>query len=148
MFEILIGYAIIIKGDFMKIILCLDDNNGMLFNNRRQSRDRVLVEDIINNLQGEKLNIFEFSKALFEDFSDKICIAEKLEKGKLYFVENLDLEPFSKDITEIIVYKWNRIYPADFYCKIDFGFRFFVAEETELSGNSHEKITKIIWRVK
>ncbi len=148
MFEILIGYAIIIKGDFMRIILCLDDNNGMLFNNRRQSRDKVLVEDIINNLQGERLNIFEFSKALFVNFLDKICIAEKLEKGKLYFVESLDLEPFSEEMTEIIVYRWNRIYPADFYCKIDFNFRFFVAEETEIRGSSHEKITKTIWRVK
>ena len=79
----------------MKIILCLDDNNGMLFNNRRQSRDRVLVEDIINNLQGEKLNIFEFSKALFEDFSDKICIAEKLEKLR-------DLEVLSNDHSSVI----------------------------------------------
>ena len=35
----------------MKIIVCLDDNNGMLFNNRRQSRDKTVVEDIISVYQ-------------------------------------------------------------------------------------------------
>ena len=30
----------------MTLYVCLDDKNGMLFNNRRQSRDRVVLEDI------------------------------------------------------------------------------------------------------
>ena len=31
----------------MTIIVCLDDKNGLSFNNRRQSRDKILIEDII-----------------------------------------------------------------------------------------------------
>ncbi len=31
----------------MIIAVCTDDNNGMLFNNRRQSRDMLLIEDLI-----------------------------------------------------------------------------------------------------
>ena len=39
----------------MKVIVILDDNLGMLFNNRRQSRDRVLIDDIIKTVkEGEK----------------------------------------------------------------------------------------------
>ena len=30
----------------MNIIVCLDDNQGMLFNKRRQSKDRQVLEDI------------------------------------------------------------------------------------------------------
>ena len=30
----------------MNIIVCLDDNLGMLFNKRRQSKDRRVLEDI------------------------------------------------------------------------------------------------------
>ena len=30
----------------MKVIVCIDDNGGMLFNKRRQSRDRKVLEDI------------------------------------------------------------------------------------------------------
>ena len=132
----------------MKMILCLDDNNGMLFNGRRQSRDRALIEDVFNNLIEEKLNIFEFSKTLFLEYEDKICIVNGLEDDGAYFIENLDITPFLSNITEVVVYKWNRVYPADFYCVIDFPALFFAAEQTELKGNSHEKITKIIWRKK
>ena len=30
----------------MRVIVCVDDNGGMLFNHRRQSRDRVLCERV------------------------------------------------------------------------------------------------------
>ena len=50
----------------MKIIACLDDNNGLLFNNRRQSRDRVVIEDILKDCHNSKLWINNFSKSLFD----------------------------------------------------------------------------------
>ena len=31
----------------MRVIVCVDDNGGMLFNHRRQSRDRVLCERVL-----------------------------------------------------------------------------------------------------
>ena len=31
----------------MKLIVCLSEGNGMMFNNRRQSRDRVLIADMV-----------------------------------------------------------------------------------------------------
>lgn len=128
----------------MKIIVCLDDNDGMLFNNRRQSRDRSVTADIIKDLQEEKLNIFEFSSQLFSENSDKIIVCTCLEKDKTFFVENVDLKPFEDSISEIIVYRWNRVYPADFTCDIDFG-KFTLISKTEFSGSSHEKITKLIY---
>ena len=39
----------------MKIIICLDDDNGMMFNNRRQSRDEKVVKDIIEMTDGHSL---------------------------------------------------------------------------------------------
>ena len=47
-------------------------------------------------------------------------------------------------VDEIIVYKWNRVYPADFYCEIDFG-AFNIVSELEFQGSSHDKITKIVY---
>lgn len=128
----------------MKIIVCLDDNGGMLYNNRRQSRDRVVYEDIINSLNGEKLFISPFSQLLFENYKDNICVCEDfLEKGNICFVENQSLSQYDAD--EIIVYKWNRAYPADFYCDIDFS-KCSLSEQTEFQGKSHEKITKQIFK--
>lgn len=128
----------------MKIILCLDDNNGMLFNNRRQSRDSVLTDDIFNDLKGEKLNILPFSQQLFSSYESKVNIASTVGAEGVYFIENLDITPFIEDIDEIIVYRWNRVYPSDFSCTVDFS-RFTVKGEAELKGSSHEKISKIIY---
>ena len=77
----------------MNVIICLDDNNGMLFNNRRQSRDKALLSDVFGNLQGERLYITSFSEKLMAEYSDRIIICEsvsKLENGKWFFCENVD----------------------------------------------------------
>ena len=37
-------------GVIMRVIVCVDDNGGMLFNHRRQSRDRVLCERVLQRL--------------------------------------------------------------------------------------------------
>ena len=51
----------------MKVIVCLDERRGMMFNNRRQSRDSVLIEDVVKDLCGEKLFISPYSEKLFEN---------------------------------------------------------------------------------
>ena len=60
----------------MEIIVCLDDYGGMLFNSRRQSRDRLLIEDIISNLGDKKLYIYEYSQILFEAYEGKYEITD------------------------------------------------------------------------
>ncbi len=131
----------------MKIILCLDDNNGMLFNNRRQSRDKTVIEDIISNLKNESVLVSSFSEKLFDGHSVNITVDEdflkKTSDDNICFVENQSLRDF-ENITEITVYRWNRVYPADFYCDVDF-LKFSLASETEFKGNSHDKITKQIF---
>ena len=38
----------------MILIVCVDDHNGMMFNHRRQSQDRVLRADILELTDGKK----------------------------------------------------------------------------------------------
>ena len=134
----------------MKVIICLDDNGGMLFNNRRQSRDKEVLKDIINNLKGNKLYISAFSKKLFGDYTDCVMVDEDFLAGscesKICFVENKSLKNLSA-INEIIVYKWNRVYPADFKCDVDFS-AYELVESIDFKGFSHEKITKEAYRPK
>ena len=128
----------------MKIIICLDDNGGMLFNNRRQSRDRVVCEDVVKNLNGEKLFISPFSQILFESYKNDVLACEDfLTKGNVCFVENQGLSSCNAD--EVSVYRWNRVYPSDFYCDIDLS-NYSHAEQAEIEGFSHEKITKEIYK--
>lgn len=130
----------------MEIIVCLDDNNGMLFNGRRQSRDKEVIADIVNSSEGKKIFISPFSKTLFEA-CDRVIIDENfLEKAEddICFIENRSVGDFISKINKITVYNWNRIYPSDFKCDIDFS-EFSLADESEFKGNSHEKITKRIY---
>ena len=59
----------ILKGIDMILIACVDVNNGMLFNNGRQSRDKVLMEHIIELVSNKRLWINSFSKDIFGNFS-------------------------------------------------------------------------------
>ena len=45
----------------MNIIVTLSNNNGMLFNKRRQSRDGILINRMFELIGDKKLNINGFS---------------------------------------------------------------------------------------
>lgn len=134
----------------MKVIVCLDDNNGMLFNKRRQSQDSLVRKDIIEQLHGSGLWMNEYSMKQFKEYSqsvitvDEQCLECAADTADYCFVENLPLEHYADKITELIVYYWNRKYPADFRLDLDLN-KWNVLEQQEFAGNSHEKITKIIY---
>lgn len=129
----------------MKVAVCIDDNSGMLFNSRRQSRDRELIADFVKAAGNNRILIKPFSKILFESYS--VTADEKFleiaEENDYCFVEDESLLPYSSRISELIIYKWNRRYPADFIFEIPEGF--VLKETSEFKGSSHEKITKEIY---
>ena len=51
----------------MILIVCLDDKGGMAFNRRRQSKDRVLREQILALTEGRPLWMNSYSALQFED---------------------------------------------------------------------------------
>ena len=135
----------------MNIIICLDDQNGMLFNNRRQSRDKKVLEDIRSLIQGNALLIRPYSEKLVQQADVPYTITENLldeaQTNQYCFIEDIDVAPYLQKITSFIIYRWNRLYPADVYMNVDLvkeGYQ--LVETTEFVGSSHDKITKEIWR--
>ena len=123
----------------MKLIVCIDDKNGMLFNNRRQSRDKILIENMLELCKGEQIYINECSSVLFPEKSVVVCEDfENIENGYI-FAENI--LPNEAKIQEIIIYKWNRVYPADTYFNISLE-DWTLTETIDFAGSSHEKITR------
>lgn len=123
----------------MKLIVCLDDKNGMLFNKRRQSRDKILIENVLELCKGERFYTNEYSATLFPEKSVVICEDfENIENG-FVFAENFMVD--EDKIQEIIIYKWNRVYPADAYFNISLD-GWELAETVDFVGSSHEKITR------
>ena len=50
----------------MILIVCVDDNKGMMFNHRRQSQDRVLRRHILDRVGDAKLWMNGYSAKMFE----------------------------------------------------------------------------------
>lgn len=134
----------------MIVILCLDDNNGMMFNQRRQSRDRILCERILVRTCSSTLWMNNYSLKLFSDKNEHIHVAddflEQADMGEFCFVENVDITPYKSAIEQVILYKWNRNYPDDFYFIFPLSEEeWHLQERNEFEGFSHEKITEEIY---
>lgn len=131
----------------MNIILCLDDKNGILFNNRRQSRDVLVIDRILQVAENKTLLMNEYSSKIFPN--DKIIVnnnfLEIAKSGDYCFIENVDIGEYKDKIEKIIIYRWNRVYPAD--KKIDSSLieNKKLITSYEFKGNSHEKITEDIY---
>ncbi len=134
----------------MILIACVDDKMGMTFNGRRQSRDRMVCEDMVTMCQGRPLYIEECSRKLFQDIqssdirvTDAACPA-LYEDGYVFAERPEVIEAGISAAPRIILYRWNRKYPADQYFPVDLKEWTLISSE-EFAGKSHEKITKEVW---
>lgn len=133
----------------MILIVCVDERNGMLFNNRRQSRDKILTSHILEKTKNNRLWITGFSQDLFDIVENKNIIIdnefiEKTKEEDFCFVEDVDANTFIDKVDRIILYNWNRHYPADKHFNIMLDDWEMVSEE-EFSGSSHDRITERIY---
>lgn len=132
-------------------IVCVDNNMGVLFNNRRLSRDRVLTEWIMNYAGCIKVWCNSFSEKLFTEYN-VICDENFIYKAgerEYCFIENIDISQITDLYDEVIVCKWNRDYPSDMklnLCKGNENWDSMVIDE--IKGSSHDKITIEKWRMK
>lgn len=132
----------------MIVILCLDDKKGMMFNNRRQSKDKFVIQDILKLVDGKKLFISSYSESLFQGLESNLIIDDNflnnVAKEDYCFVEDNNLKDFSEKIEKIIIYRWNRIYPSDLKLEIPIQ-DWNLIDSFEFAGNSHDKITREVY---
>lgn len=134
----------------MKVIVMLDDANGMMFNKRRQSQDSVLRKDILSDSKDVTLWMNEYSSAQFTEDNANISVSEdflnKASDTEYCLVENIHLSSYIEKINEIVVYRWNRMYPSDFKFDIQLEEPMWSMVSTiDFVGSSHDKITKEVW---
>lgn len=128
----------------MNLIVCVDKQNGMMFNGRRQSQDSVLRERVLQLCSGARLLMNEYSKLQFSEYSDIIVsddFLQQAEPGDYCFVEDGTLPPL-ETIESIFIFNWNRQYPADVTFDFDLKANGFKCQAKEdFAGSSHKKIT-------
>ena len=133
----------------MVVYVAVDNNNGMMFNNRRQSQDKLLRADILNDCQNITLWMNQYSESqFFSDMTPNIVVDEDfLDKAGVEdacFVEESYIQDYEDKITKLVIYRWNRDYPADFYLDVDLK-KWKKISSTDFIGNSHNKISKEEW---
>lgn len=135
----------------MILIACVDDDMGMMFNKRRQSQDRVVRDDILEEVGDGVLWMNAYSYKQFASMEDdRIRVDEDffLQAGKKdwCFTENISPVPYEASISKVLLYNWNRKYPADVRFDMpleEAGWK--PVDVQEFSGHSHEKITKVVY---
>lgn len=133
----------------MNVIVMLSNDNGMMFNERRQSQDSTLRQDVLNDSSGTTLWMNSYSKKQFTEEANNIIVDEKFlqkaQNGEYCFVENQELAPIADSIENLIVYRWNRDYPSDMTFDLDIS-SWVLISTIDFTGTSHEKITKEVWK--
>lgn len=132
----------------MTLIVCLDEKNGMMFGSKRQSRDNALIQRILTLTRGKKLVLSPYSAPLFGDKKELYVTdhpAASCGKEDFFFAEDTPLP--EGDIDTLLIYRWNRRYPATrFFTLSTEGF--VLKETAEFQGSSHDCITEERWVAK
>ena len=132
----------------MKLIVCMDDRCGVLFNNRRVSSDREVVKHILEAIGREKLYCSQYSSELFPE--DRVCVVDSpadLQSDAHCFWEGQDLTAIADQVRELVVYKWNRRYPYDCAFPVElFENKLACIAKEEFAGSSHDRITCEVYR--
>ena len=140
----------------MVVYMAIDKNCGLMFNNRRQSQDRVMRQQMLDDCQDRMLWIHEYSQKLFmpndsSEFPANIMVdndfLNKASEEDACFVENCSIGEWMDKIDTVVLYKWNREYPADFFFDmslLDDNWKKFSVNK--FVGSSHDKIIKEVWK--
>lgn len=133
------------------IIAFVDKEGGMMFNQRRQSQDRVALQKIIALTAGSTLWASPYTAPLFSQLDvPQLKIdadfLSKAEPGEFCLVEETDILPFSCFIEKVILFHWNRDYPRDKRFPLDVhSGKWHCTSQEDFTGSSHEKITMEVY---
>ena len=125
----------------MTVIVWAGKNGEMLFNKRRCSRDKAVVAEVLSAF-GHCLCVSEYSAPLFEG-SRVVSDLSEVGDGVL-FLEDFPLSPALLQADTLIVYRFDRVYPAD--VRLEIPQDLTLTESTEFSGFAHEKITREVYK--
>ncbi len=123
---------------------------GMLFHGKRLSRDRKIINDMVNTAK-EPIYIDKYSEKLFEYHSQKYIVSENITNENntfnYCFIENVHYKDLIYKAENLIIYNWSRKYPADIFLDIDLiSTNFFIISTNSMKGNSHELVIRQVWK--
>ena len=131
----------------MIVAVCLDDRNGMLFLNRRLSRDSAVGLRLAELSKNTRLWMNAFSAKQYP-LEATVCedFLHQAGAGELCFVENKDVLAYCDKIEKLIIFRWNRHYPSDVVFPLErITQKMQLVQRLEFSGSSHDVITQEVY---
>ena len=132
----------------MVLVICVDDDNGLMFNNRRVSSDRAVISDIVNFCNSRIISVSPYSAMLFKGFESCIAVSgDFLDlQAEICFAEYGDFLRVKDSVDTLVLYKWNRRYPSDLKFPLElFTSSMKLQSSQNFSGNSHPCITREVY---
>ena len=127
----------------MILAVCVDDKMGLSFSGRRQSKDSEVRRRLLA-LSGGRLRMSEYSARQFEeDVSSGADWLSGAENGDWCFAEDTSYQRCADAIEQIVLFRWNRHYPADEHFR--FPGKWALVHSEEFPGTSHDKITMEVY---
>ena len=135
----------------MKIIACIDDHCGMSFNKRRQSRDRVVIDQICKFVKGYVLWISPASMGLFKErditIKQNSTYLDLAADDDFCFVEFDLIDNVLPKVDSVYLFQWNTEYPADLLFPMSKILQEFkLMEKHDFIGYSHPIITLEVFK--
>lgn len=135
----------------MTAILCIDSRNGLMFGGRRQSRDKIVLEDMQELCQGHSLLVSEYTNRLLCQYGFSFqqpdpSFPDHAVSGDCCFLEETSILAVIDKLDTIVLYQWNRCYPADVYFDDKILTDWTLTESKNFSGSSHETITREVYK--
>ncbi len=146
----------------MKLIICTDTRFGYSFNQRRQSSDREVHQHMAGQLLKAEVPVsanYYTTRSLLRNrefipdaFFERLLLPAKEDdapsdflftaaRDEIYaYVENVSLIGYYHLIDEILLYIWDKRYPADLMFPASLLSAFQLKEEETFPGHSHEEI--------
>ena len=134
----------------MTTFITVSDNGGRMFNRRRQTSDKSVISDVEKIVGDGYLYVSMYSAPLFDESNISVIASsapyESSAVGDFVFAEDVSDVPKDR-LSTLVIYRWNRSYPADTYLTFDpKNEGFTLISSLDFEGSSHKKITREIWK--
>ena len=96
----------------MILICCVDERNGMSFEGRRTSQDRIMRDDLRQLFPALTMDAYAYSLFSQDDVDYCYEICEDLTQCSYpCLVELLPPSQFEPHLEKVVLYQWHRQYP-------------------------------------
>lgn len=134
----------------MRLIVCVDADNGLSFCGRRQSRDKVLCQRILELTEDSLLWMDTYSSCMFSGAENRIFVRdaclELAGEDDWCFAELQDLASCAAKVNTLVIYRWNRRYPSDRKLPpVLLAEPFRLMSRRDFAGFSHDRITEEVY---